>query len=160
MSLCLKLVLFLFLFFFLILYACSIEIKFTLNSESFIDVSFLFKNTFCKIRNTNQRNVIVMFNSWSNFILVWMMLVWGKNPSLYESTSCNQKTDGTNKKKNKIVIPIVALVAGILMLLVIAAAAVICGLKQRKTEGKTAANCPLHSFEFGYWHTFWFHCNL
>ncbi|KAJ1390948.1 Malectin-like carbohydrate-binding domain [Sesbania bispinosa] len=50
-----------------------------------------------------------------------------QNPNLCESTSYNQQIDDHKNKKN-IAIPIVASVAGILVLLVIVAAAIICGV--------------------------------
>ncbi|KAK7294289.1 hypothetical protein RJT34_17176 [Clitoria ternatea] len=61
----------------------------------------------------------------------------GQNPKLCESTPCNQqKNDHQNQKKKKhnIVIPVVATVAGILVLVVIAATAIICGLQNRKSQ--------------------------
>ncbi|XP_057454468.1 LRR receptor-like serine/threonine-protein kinase IOS1 isoform X1 [Lotus japonicus] len=53
-----------------------------------------------------------------------------QNPNLCESVSCNQQTVD-QKKKNNIVIPLVASFSGILVFL-IAVAAIICGLKKRK----------------------------
>ncbi|KAJ1377267.1 putative LRR receptor-like serine/threonine-protein [Sesbania bispinosa] len=67
-----------------------------------------------------------------------------QNPNLCESTSCNQQMDDQKKKKN-IVIPVVASVAGIVVLQAIVAATKICGcgLKKRKPRGKPAANYHL-----------------
>ena len=68
----------------------------------------------------------------------------GQNPNFDESTSRNHQMDKTNKKRKKnIVIPVVASVVGTAVLLVIVAGAIICALKKRELEGKTAADYHL-----------------
>ncbi|KAJ1420260.1 Serine/threonine-protein kinase, active site [Sesbania bispinosa] len=54
-----------------------------------------------------------------------------QNPNLCESALCNQETDN-QKKKNTIVIPVLASVAGVLVRLAIAAVAIVCGLKKNR----------------------------
>ncbi|XP_028778976.1 putative leucine-rich repeat receptor-like protein kinase At2g19210 [Neltuma alba] len=67
-----------------------------------------------------------------------LLLSVGQNPNLCESPSCN-------KKENNVAIPIVASVAGVLILLIVATITFVI-LKRRKPRGE-AAICPLETSE-------------